>query len=149
MSKYAHRKTINWKCRYMRCSHCERCCQNTEMELSKSDIEKLVKKGYRQEDFTLNCDDGLLRLRNVDNRCYFYDVSKKRCHIYGDRPSGCHTYPLVYSREKGVIIDKLCPMGNTISRNEFLRKKKLLINLIRIMEEENGIKILRKKRPKI
>jgi Fe-S-cluster containining protein len=36
----------------MRCSHCGLCCEETEMELSIKDINRLEKAGYRREKFT-------------------------------------------------------------------------------------------------
>lgn len=130
----------------MRCSHCEKCCEETEMELSKSDVERLVKKGYKREEFTVVCEDGLTRLRNVAKHCYFYAPTEKRCRIYQHRPQGCRLYPVVYSIEQGAAIDTLCPMRKTISRKEFNEKSKSLTKLVKTIEQETGIEIISKKK---
>lgn len=128
----------------MKCSNCEKCCEETEMELSKIDVEKLVKKGYKREDFTIVCEDGLTRLKNVAKRCYFYDSAKKRCRVYQYRPQGCRLYPVVYSVEQGATVDMLCPMTKTISRKEFRDKSKFLTALIKTIELETGIDLIGK-----
>jgi uncharacterized protein len=116
------------------------------MELSKIDVEKLVKKGYKREEFTIVCEDGLTRLRNVAKRCYFYDSAKKRCRIYQYRPQGCRLYPVVYSVEQGAAIDTLCPMRKTISRKEFRDKSRFLTELVKRIERETGTEIISKKK---
>jgi Fe-S-cluster containining protein len=60
----------------VRCSNCGVCCEETMMELSRDDIERLEKKGYRVEEFAFIC-DGVTPLRNVDGYCYFYSRTKK------------------------------------------------------------------------
>ena len=52
------------------------CCEETMMELSRVDIERLEEYGYRLEEFAVIA-DGVARLRNVDGYCYFYSRTKK------------------------------------------------------------------------
>jgi Fe-S-cluster containining protein len=110
----------------MRCSYCGKCCEKTEMELSSRDIERLEEAGYSREDFTVTGEDGLTRLRNVGEWCYFYDPAEKKCQVYQDRPLGCFIYPVVYSNDEGVITDELCPMRHTVSKKELRMKGKIL-----------------------
>jgi len=68
----------------MQCSHCGKCCEETEMEfLSRDilsrDIERLEKAGYRREEFSVKGKNGVTRLRNIGRRCYFYNYADKRC----------------------------------------------------------------------
>ena len=112
----------------MECSNCGKCCERTEMLLSKGDIERLEKVGFSREDFTVTGEDGLVRLRNVGRRCYFYDPTEKKCQVYEDRPLGCFLYPVIYSADEGVIVDELCPMSHTVSKRELKRKGKILLN---------------------
>lgn len=114
----------------MRCSHCGKCCDRTEMELSIKDIERLERMGYRREFFSV-IDNGVTRLRNVGGWCYFYSPVEKRCRVYEERPSGCRLYPVVYLVNEGAIIDELCPMGQTISQQELRKKGKTLENLLK------------------
>ena len=52
----------------VRCSNCGTCCEDTVMELSSKDIEKIVDKGYRVEEFS-DLDKGVTRLKNVNGYC--------------------------------------------------------------------------------
>ena len=121
----------------MQCSHCGKCCEETEMELSSKDIKRLEEAGYCRKEFTVIGKDCVTRLRNIGEWCYFYDVSEKRCRVYADRPLGCYLYPIMYLVDDGVIvIDGLCPMGETISDHELRTKGRILIELLKIIEDE-------------
>jgi Fe-S-cluster containining protein len=111
------------------------CCEETIMELSSEDIERLEEKGFRLEEFAV-IDDGVTRLRNVDGYCYFYSRADKKCRIYKDRPLGCYLYPVVYLANEGAMIDELCPMGQTISEQELRTKGKILDKLLKKIENE-------------
>lgn len=124
----------------MRCSHCGLCCEETEMELSIKDIYRLEKEGYRRETFTVTGEDSTTRLRNVDGWCYFYNLAEKRCQVYDIRPIGCYTYPVVYSADESVVIDELCPMGETVSDQELKAKGKILIKLLNTLDDERSSK---------
>jgi Fe-S-cluster containining protein len=119
----------------VRCSNCGMCCEETIMELSSEDIERLEEKGFRLEEFAV-IDDGVTRLRNVDGYCYFYSRADKKCRIYKDRPLGCYLYPVVYLANEGAMIDELCPMGQTISEQELRTKGKILDKLLKKIENE-------------
>src|SRR3990170_8554234 len=105
----------------MMCSRCGKCCEDTEMELSSEDIERLEKMGYCRRDFCF-LDGGVVRLKNVEGACYFYSRDEKKCKVYEGRPLGCFLYPVVYLVGGGVIIDELCPKGETISEPELKMK---------------------------
>ncbi len=51
------------------------------MELSNGDIKKLVVAGYRPEEYAV-LDDSIIRLRNIEGRCYFYSLADKKCRVY-------------------------------------------------------------------
>ena len=121
----------------VRCSNCGICCEETIMELSSEDIERLEEKGFRLEEFAV-IDDGVTRLRNVDGYCYFYSRADKKCRIYKDRPLGCYLYPVVYLANEGAIIDELCPMGQTISEQELRTKGKILDKLLKNIDNESA-----------
>jgi len=127
----------------MQCSHCGKCCERTEMELSRKDIERLEEKGYRREEFAATYDDGVARLRNIGGWCYFYSPAERRCRVYGERPLGCYLYPVVYLVNEGVIVDELCPMGQTISEQELGMKGKILEKLLKKMDSERKSKLPR------
>ena len=123
----------------MRCSNCGKCCEKTEMELSSEDIERLEETGYRREEFAL-IDDGVTRLRNVNGWCYFYSLADKKCRVYRKRPLGCYLYPVVYLANEGTMVDELCPMGHTISEQELGTKAKILVKLLKKMDNERKCK---------
>lgn len=122
----------------MRCDNCGKCCEETEMELSNSDIKRLEELGYHRETFTTAGKDGVIRLRNVGKWCYFYNVAKKRCRVYANRPLGCYLYPVMYSTNEGIVIDDLCPMGETISELELAVKGRILTELLENMDDERS-----------
>jgi Fe-S-cluster containining protein len=107
------------------------------MELSVDDIKRLEKKGFRLEDFTVQNDDGATQLRNVGGYCYFYNPADKKCQIYEDRPIGCCVYPVVYLVNEGMIVDELCPMGQTIPKHELMTKGKTLDQLLKKLNYEH------------
>jgi len=101
------------------------------MLLSEEDVERLESAGFSREDFTSIGEEGLMRLRNVREWCYFYNPAEKKCQVYEDRPLGCRLYPVIYSIDEGVIADKLCPMRHTISKHELTMKRKILLKHIK------------------
>jgi Fe-S-cluster containining protein len=109
------------------------------MELSRCDIERLEEIGSRREEFAI-IDDGVIRLRNVDGWCYFYSLAEKRCRVYRKRPLGCYLYPVAYLANDCVTVDKLCPMRQTISKQELKTKGKILIKLLKKMDNERKCK---------
>ena len=106
------------------------------MLLSKEDIERLERVGFSREDFTVTCGDGLTRLRNVRQGCYFYDPAEKECQVYEYRPLGCFIYPVVYSIDEGVIVDELCPVRHTVSKHELKMKGKILLKHLKKITDE-------------
>ena len=105
------------------------------MELSRDDIERLEKEGYPLEEFTVLNEEGTC-LRNVDGYCYFYSHSDKKCKIYEKRPLGCYIYPVIYAPKKGAMVDKLCPRGYMITEQELRTKEKILVELLKKIDNE-------------
>jgi Fe-S-cluster containining protein len=128
----------------MRCSHCGKCCEKTEMLLSRADIELLERAGYTGENFVRYDRHGFARLRNRKGYCVFYDVERRHCKVYRHRPLGCRIYPIIYSEEERIIVDYLCPVKNTISNNEIKRKGKNLIKLLQRIDNEAKTRFLHK-----
>ena len=121
----------------MLCSNCGKCCEETEMELSRREVKRLEKRGFRRSEFTVKGRDGITRLGNIGRWCYFYDHIDNRCRVYEDRPLGCNLYPVMYSVNEGVVIDDLCPMGETISDEELRTKGTILIKLLKTIDRNN------------
>jgi dCTP deaminase len=87
---------------------CNECCLDTEMPLSRRDVERLEGRGHRPSEFTVT-EDGFTFLANVDDRCFFLDA-EGRCREYGHRPEGCRLYPLVLDEEMSdFAMDHVCP----------------------------------------
>jgi Fe-S-cluster containining protein len=120
----------------MRCSHCGKCCEETEMLLSEADARRLEQNGYRRRYFTSVDRQGFCRLKNSNGYCVFYDRAKQRCKVYRYRPQGCRVYPVIYSQEDGVIVDDLCPMKDSVSRVELRQKGKRVLRLLERIDEE-------------
>jgi Fe-S-cluster containining protein len=121
----------------LHCSNCGVCCKKTMMELSTEDIRKLESMGFRLENFTIMNDD-VTQLRNVNGYCYFYSISDTKCKIYENRPVGCTTYPVVYLLNEGPIVDEICPMGHTISKQELITKGKILGKLLKKIDNDRS-----------
>ncbi|MBM3292677.1 YkgJ family cysteine cluster protein [Candidatus Bathyarchaeota archaeon] len=105
---------------------CILCCKNTEMPLSRSDVERLLKKGYKFQDFAIR-ENKETRLKNVNGYCYF--LHNGRCVVYSIRPEGCKLYPLVFNEEKDeFVFDELCPY-----HNDFIVSKKNVNDLMKLI----------------
>jgi hypothetical protein len=79
------------------------------MPLSRPDIERIQKLGYRLTDFAQKTEDEML-LKNKLGKCVF--LSDCGCRIYPHRPEGCRLYPLVYDENsQKATVDYLCPYG--------------------------------------
>jgi uncharacterized protein len=128
----------------MKCSHCGICCSETEMLLSKKDIARLRKKGFNQSFFVRYDKDGYALLKNCDGYCVFYDLVKRRCRIYIDRPSGCRVYPVILDESSGIIVDSICHCGNSIGEREKLLKGEKVIKLLDVIDCEAQIRRTKK-----
>jgi len=96
----------NWCLQY----GCIKCCLNTKMPLSTSDIEGIRGLGF-SEGFFVTKRDGELRLKNLNGRCVFHNG--QRCTIYNGRPEGCRLYPVVFDENKGrAVLHGYCPHRN-------------------------------------
>lgn len=120
----------------MRCSRCGKCCQETEMLLSKADINRLEKAGHNKSSFVRFDKKGYAKLRNHQGYCVFYDVEKLRCKVYRHRPLGCRLYPVIYSEEDGLIVDHLCPEKDSVSTRELEEKGREVIKLLKRIDSE-------------
>ena len=88
---------------------CVKCCIETRMPLSRSDIERISGQGYRFKDYVLKRKRERF-LRNSNGRCVF--LGDDGCKIYSFRPEGCRLYPLVYDeKNKKAVVHDLCPYG--------------------------------------
>ena len=89
---------------------CVKCCIETRMPLSRFDIERISKKGYRFKDFVVK-HKREHQLKNSNGRCVF--LGDNGCIIYSFRPEGCRLYPLVFNENYGkVVIHDFCPYGH-------------------------------------
>lgn len=101
------------------CDMVKACCIETEMTLTKSDIERLEAVGHSKESFLIRTTDGFYQLINVEGHCYFYDPQEKTCMVYASRPDGCRFYPIIYdTRRHRCIVDKDCPSRTTVTQQE-------------------------------
>jgi Fe-S-cluster containining protein len=120
----------------MRCSHCGVCCTETEMLLSKRDVERLEKKGFSQDHFIKFDKKGYLTLKNREGYCVFYDLKNRQCSVYLDRPAGCRVYPVILDEETGIILDCICQSRESISPLEKNVKGERVIRLLEKIDAE-------------
>lgn len=121
---------------FMRCSRCGKCCEKTEMLLSKADMQLLRELRYSLIDYTICDNKGFIRLKNMKGYCVFYDFKTRKCKIYESKPLGCRIYPIMFSEEEGVIVDDLCPVKNTVSKRELKHKGGILVELLKRIDCE-------------
>jgi Fe-S-cluster containining protein len=109
---------------------------DTEMPLTREDVERLTARGHDPDDFSVRGDDGFTFLANVDDRCFFLDPDD-RCTEYADRPEGCRLYPLVLDEEMSeFVLDRLCPHAKSVEPSE-VHRRALLALLSRLAEERH------------
>ncbi len=120
----------------MHCSHCGVCCTETEMLLSNDDINRLEKKGFHKKYFLTIDKSGYAQLKNRNGYCVFYDLEKRQCSVYLDKPSGCSVYPVILDEEKGIVIDDICPEKESINDEEKEAKGKAVIKLLERIDAE-------------
>ena len=119
-----------------KCQDCGKCCLETEMMLSKRDINLILQshsKNLQKDDFALKIDD-YYQLKNINGHCVFFDISTKKCKIYANRPQGCRFYPLIYDKDKRIcILDQECPRTHLFyqSSNEFEKTCKSIKKFVR------------------
>jgi uncharacterized protein len=120
----------------MRCSHCGICCTETEMLLSNEDIKRLEKKGFHKKYFMKVDKDGYAQLKNRNGYCVFYDLEKRQCSVYAEKPAGCCVYPVILDETVGIIIDDICPEKDSITLEEKAEKGKAVIKLLEVIDAE-------------
>ncbi|RLE53180.1 MAG: YkgJ family cysteine cluster protein [Candidatus Methanomethylicota archaeon] len=109
--------SVEVNCRLPNGRFCAKCCYETKMPLTREDVERIRKLGFKLKDFAC-WRNGVLTLKNVDCHCVFLDVSSGKCKIYEHRPLGCKLYPLVYDVYSGkVLVDPYCPKANEVKRS--------------------------------
>jgi Fe-S-cluster containining protein len=110
---------------------CVACCIETEMPLTKDDLKRIEKLGFKWIDFTVEA-EGETRLKNRGKICFFLKDGK--CMIYENRPEGCRIYPLVYDVDSHKFIyDHVCPHSTEFkaTRDDKDRLKRLIHRLER------------------
>ena len=117
-------------CKLDNSSYCAKCCIETEMPLTRGDIERITKLGYNVADF-VDYRQGIAVLRNINGHCFFLDPSTGTCKIYPHRPEGCKLYPLICVPGKGVIVDEYCPRSSTITLEIVRKFEKRVRQLVR------------------
>jgi uncharacterized protein len=106
------------------------------MLLSKKDLARLEKRGFKQMEFAKYDKQGYVQLKNRGGYCVFYDQTNRQCTVYADRPSGCRVYPVIVDEEKGIVLDTICESRNTITDQEKILKGKRVTRLLEIIDSE-------------
>jgi Fe-S-cluster containining protein len=106
------------------------------MLLSNEDIAQLKRKGYSRDFFMLVDSKGYATLKNQKGHCVFYDITLRRCKVRSNRPSGCRIYPVIHDEDNGIIVDSICPAGNTISEKQKAKRGKKVLKLLETIDAE-------------
>ena len=133
---------------YVRCGFrdCHQCCLETEMILTKADLERIESQGYEREEFCLSPEetDGFWQLRNVSSplghKCYFLS-NEGECTIYDFRPEGCSLYPLILNLNTNEeMIDEDCREKDWFRKQTYYQSQIISINSLvstLLLENEN------------
>lgn len=106
------------------------------MELCQADIARLVRRGHADGSFYMIDKDGIPRLINEQGHCILFDRGRKRCSEYAARPLGCSIYPVNLTEDGEVVVDSLCPEGESLSDEEIAEKGKRLRSLLGTIDAE-------------
>src|SRR5208283_3071646 len=113
---------------------CIKCCLNTEMLLSSSDIVQIRGLGFF-EDFFIVKENGNRQLKNLSGRCVFHNG--QRCTIYNYRPEGCRLYPSIFNEAMGeVVLDSYRPHQTQFQLRPNISRE--VIKLVRKLDLENN-----------
>lgn len=119
------------------CDEVRICCTETEMTLTKKDVNRINSLGYSRDDYARKASDGFIELRNIDGYCYFYDRESRSCKIYDKRPEGCRYYPIVYNLHLGTCVaDRDCPSADTVTKEDIRRVCPKVKELVRQLRTE-------------
>ncbi len=110
------------------------------MELSFKDLRRLKQAGYRKDDFAERGTDRIWRLRNVEGHCIFLDPQGRKCKVYLVRPLGCYIYPVNLDPEGVLIVDAICPAGDSLTPEERKKKGALLRSHLREIDSQARLK---------
>jgi Fe-S-cluster containining protein len=112
---------------------CIKCCLDTEMPLSSSDIARIKGLGF-SEDFFILKKNGNRQLRNLSGKCVFHNG--QRCTIYNDRPEGCRLYPAILDEDSAeAVLDPYCPHHGEFQLTPITSRE--VIKLVRKLDMEN------------
>ena len=127
-----------------KCENCGECCLQTEMILSKNDVERIIELTsniLKKSDFAYKNKDGFYQLKNISEHCVFLDTHSKQCKIYEYRPQGCSFYPLIFDfEEQDCIFDNDCPRPHLFYQDK-PKLKKTCEDLSRFLKKELGLNI--------
>jgi len=111
---------------------CIKCCLDTEMPLSSSDIVRIKGLGFSGDFFILK-KNGNRQLKNLSGRCVFHNG--QGCTIYNYRPEGCRLYPAVFHEDTGEVVpDSYCPHHGEFRLTPIISRK--VIKLVRKLDVE-------------
>ncbi|MBO57574.1 MAG: hypothetical protein CMA77_01065 [Euryarchaeota archaeon] len=124
---------------------CSKCCRETEMPLSKSDIIRLEAAGFNQSYFSVVMLDNTVQLKNSDeyNACIFLETDSSEldasgtCQVWDIRPEGCRIYPLVLDDSNNQFMDELCPHRDAFPEPPIGLRGRLLV-LAQSLDENNN-----------
>jgi uncharacterized protein len=120
----------------MKCQKCGKCCEETLMELSEKDLKRLEQAEHTRSEFAERGADGIWRLRNVEGHCLFLDSKGHRCIVYGLRPLGCFIYPVNLGPDDALIVDAICPAGDSLTAEEKKKKGAMLRQHLRQIDSQ-------------
>ena len=100
------------------CMRCGKCC-TLRVKPSKKDLERILKAGYKKEDFL---DRGWIK--RVNKACYFLKKNRNGtyCSIYNHRPDTCRGWPFSAFFRGRFIYARLysCPGLARINKTRYL-----------------------------
>ena len=121
---------------------CIKCCLNTEMPLSSSDIVRIEGLGFSDDFFTIE-EDGNRSLKNLSGRCVFHNG--QLCTIYNKRPEGCQLYPVILNEDAGeAVLDSYCPHRDNFQLTTDVSRE--VIELVQKLDAEKNRRLTSQER---
>jgi len=104
-----------------KCKRCGECCRTPK--LNKTDIKRIKRVGYKEEDFVENFPIGNY-IKEKKGWCMFLKRGKRAfCKIYKARPETCRLYP-------SELINGSCKPEKLASDKLFEKRENLKINFL-------------------
>lgn len=124
------------------CLLCAKCCEQTQMLLSTTDLDRIEKETKQTRRQFSYLRDGYFYIKNRGQYCIFLNPAAKKCSIYDIRPQGCRFYPIIFDPYLNcAVVDKDCTNRDKIPQEMTLENLAELREFILLLEKERRMRL--------